>query len=231
VHVGRGGDGGQTVILYGAVMAGLLFLAFAFFAVAQAGTVRNGGQSAADAAAIAAAQDDRDQLFDGFLDGLGDGGSWRDWLLGDVGVQPRGCAAADDFAGRNQADVTSCEAVTRDGDDGYTVRVETRFDTGRTLIPSASHRKARAGATAVIRPRCDIGDRSGGEENDGGYDGGGKDGGKDGGGKDGGKDGGGKDEPDIQLICDGDDFVIDPGEDTDGLGLKPSDLFSVVLVG
>jgi len=42
------------------VIAGLLFLAFAFFAVAQAGTVRNGGQSAADAAALAAAQDDRD---------------------------------------------------------------------------------------------------------------------------------------------------------------------------
>lgn len=66
--------------MYGAVIVGLLFLAFAFFAVAQAGTVRNGGQSAADAAALAAAQDDRDQLFDGFMDALGDEEAWQDWL-------------------------------------------------------------------------------------------------------------------------------------------------------
>jgi hypothetical protein len=146
------------VILYAAVIAGLLFLAFAFFAVAQAGTVRNGGQSAADAAALAAAQDDRDELFDGFLDALDDGDSWQDWLDGLGSLTGDGCGEADDFADRNRSDVLSCDAVTEDGFDGYTVKVETRFDTGDSIVPGADNKKAKATATAVIKPRCDFAD-------------------------------------------------------------------------
>ena len=140
------------------MIAGLLFLSFAFFAVAKAGTVRNGGQSAADAAALAAAQDDRDELFDGFRDALGDGDSWKDWLDGHGPLTGDGCGEADHFAASNRADVLSCEAVTRDGDDGYTVRVRTRFDTGDTIVPGTEHKKAQATATAVVKPRCEIAD-------------------------------------------------------------------------
>jgi Flp pilus assembly protein TadG len=43
----------------------LLFAALAFFVFARAASVRNGAQSAADAAALAAAQDARDELVDG----------------------------------------------------------------------------------------------------------------------------------------------------------------------
>nr|WP_276209669.1 hypothetical protein [Streptomyces albus] len=142
-------------MLYGALMAGLLFVAFAFFAVAQAGSVRNGGQSAADAAALAAAQDDRAQFYDGFLDAVSEGGDgWRDWLEGIGPLDGDGCGEASRFAARNRSDLLDCEQITRHGDPGYTVRVRTRFDTGDTFLPGADHRKATATATAVLRPRC-----------------------------------------------------------------------------
>ncbi len=102
-------DSGQTLLMYGVVITGVLFLAFAFFAVAQAAAVRNGGQSAADAAALAAAQDDREQYFDAFLDAVHDDDSWQDWLDLSQTVSPDGCAAAADFAGRNDSDVRGCD--------------------------------------------------------------------------------------------------------------------------
>lgn len=181
-------------------MTGLLFAAFAFFAVAQAATVRNGGQSAADAAALAAAQDDRDRLFDGFLDDVADGGegdeggSWKDWLVGIGDIGAGGCGEADHFAGRNRSDVLSCDPVTRGADNGYAVRVETRFDTGSTLVPGTGHKRGRATATAVVKPRCEV---------DEGADG-------------------------IRFECDGEEFGVDPDEED--TGLEASDLFSVVLV-
>lgn len=143
------------------MIAALLFLSFAFFAVAQAGAVRNGGQSAADAAALAAAQDDRGALFDGFRDALGHGKTWEDWLDGRGPLTGDGCGEADYFAGRNRSDVLSCDAVTRNGYDGYTVRIQTRFSTGHTIVPGAGNRKAKATATAVIKPRCDMPDAAG----------------------------------------------------------------------
>ncbi|AXK37846.1 hypothetical protein DVA86_33050 [Streptomyces armeniacus] len=142
-------------------MSGLLFLALAFFAVAQASTVRNGGQSAADAAALAAARDDRDQFFDGFLDSLGDEDSWQDWLDLVAPITGDGCGAAGDFAGKNDSDVLDCEPVTREQDPGYTVRIETRFTTGKTIVPGTEDKTAKASATAVIRPLCDFGDEAG----------------------------------------------------------------------
>ncbi|GAB2802690.1 hypothetical protein [Streptomyces daliensis] len=157
----RQGDEGQTLIMYGVVISGLLFLAFAFFAVAQAGTVRNGGQSAADAAALAAAQSDRDQFFDGFLDSLGDGDSWQDWLDGLGEITADGCGEAEYFAGRNRSDVLACDAITRGADSGYTVRIETRFDTGRTIVPGTENKTAKATATAVVKPLCDFGEGAG----------------------------------------------------------------------
>ena len=55
-------DDGQAFPIYITVVGGLLFLAFAYFAVGQAAVNRNGAQTAADAAALAAAQEARDQL-------------------------------------------------------------------------------------------------------------------------------------------------------------------------
>lgn len=209
------------MILYGAVMAGLLFLAFAFFTVAQAGSVRNGGQAAADAAALAAAREDRDGYVDGLLDAVADedaadggpeddaggaGPSWRDWLGGSAPLTGDGCGAADRFAARNRSDVTGCEPVTRHGAGGYAVRIRTRFDTGDTVVPGADHRRGRATATAVVRPLCAADDGIGGE---------------------------GEGSEGVRLHCDGGDFTLGPrrGSGADGSNEpEPSDLFAVVLV-
>lgn len=143
-------------MLYAAVISGLLFLAFAFFAVAQAATVRNGGQSAADAAALAAAQADRDALFDGFLDAPAGEDAREEWLSGVGALAGDGCDEARYFAGRNRSSVLSCEGVSREAGSGYTVRIETRFDTGKTLVPGTSNRTAEATATAVVEPLCGL---------------------------------------------------------------------------
>lgn len=140
------------------MIAGLLFLAFAFFAVAQAGAVRNGGQSAADAAALGAAQDDRDELYEDFIESILEGKDLEDILDGVGSLFGDGCGEAEHFADRNRSDVLSCDAVTREGHNGYTVKVRTRFDTGDTVIPGADDKKAEASATAVIKPRCELED-------------------------------------------------------------------------
>ncbi|WP_314171857.1 hypothetical protein [Streptomyces winkii] len=184
------------MILYAAVISALLFLAFAFFAVAQAGTVRNGGQSAADAAALAAAQDDRDELFEDVLGAIGDGKDLKDLLDGIGSLFGDGCGEADHFAARNRSDVLSCDAINKDGHNGYTVKVRTRFDTGDSVVPGTGNKKAEASATAVLKPRCELT---------------------------------GDSKKLIEITCDGEDFTIDP-DDID-LDLRPSDLFSVVLVG
>jgi hypothetical protein len=135
-------------------MAGLLFLAVAFFAVAKAAAVRNGGQSAADAAALAAAREDRDRFFEGFVDSLGDGDDWQDWLDLTETISVDGCGAAGDFAGRNDSSLLACDPVARSGDPGYTVRIGTDFDTGDTIVPGTDNRRAKAEATAVVQPLC-----------------------------------------------------------------------------
>ncbi|RCG20486.1 hypothetical protein DTL70_19355 [Streptomyces diacarni] len=207
------------------MIAGLLFLAFAFFAVAQAATVRNGGQTAADAAALGAARDDRDLLFDGFVDALSKEGEWRDWLDALAPLPGDGCGEAARFADRNRSDLVTCDPTTRAGDNGYTVGVETRFDTGDTFVPGADHKKAHATATAIVKSRCtaETGTGDGTEEDGAG------DGSEDGAGdesEDGSEGGSGGGE--IELTCDDENLTIDP--DDEDLDVEPSDLFSVVLV-
>ncbi|WPB91189.1 pilus assembly protein TadG-related protein [Streptomyces malaysiensis] len=230
-------DAGQAFPIYITAVAGLLFLALALFAVGQAGATRNGGQTAADAAALAAAQDYRDQLRKGFLEAIANGSAWDDLLDGRGLGGTNACDQAQWFADQNGADVTDCR-----GPDflptSFTVTVRTHKPVGKTVIPGTESKRAEATAKAVVTPRCTAeppappserpGD--GGDSGDGGKGGGG---GKDGGGKDDGKGGdGGKDDdkddkPPIDLLCDGTDLTIDPTR----LDLFPDakDLFSVHL--
>ncbi|GAA3374923.1 pilus assembly protein TadG-related protein [Streptomyces sannanensis] len=147
-----GNDRGQTIPIYVAVVGGLLFLAFAYFAVAQAAATRNGAQSAADAAALAAAQDVRDELFDGFTRSIGKDESWTDWLLGD-GAEGTGGAAAAQLAGENDADLTGFAPTEVNGYPAFRADVETRYTSGKSIVPGTD-RPAKAHATAVIEPRC-----------------------------------------------------------------------------
>ncbi|MDH6220224.1 pilus assembly protein TadG-related protein [Streptomyces pseudovenezuelae] len=147
----RYGDAGQAFPIYIVVVAGLLFLAFAYLAVGQAAATRNGAQTAADAAALAAAQDTRDQLADMWVDVVLDPTKWQDILDGDAAVLD-GCARAYELAAQNDAQATGCEP--QPARPGYTVEVRTNKPVGDTIVPGTENQYATASATAVIEPLC-----------------------------------------------------------------------------
>ncbi|MGW1889684.1 pilus assembly protein TadG-related protein [Streptomyces sp. NPDC002004] len=148
------GDAGQAFPIYITVVAGLLFLAFAFLAVGQAAATRNGAQTAADAAALAAAQDKRDQLAGMWLKNVLDPSLWQEIFDGRVqGLDPS-CWRAQQFADRNDAHVVpnGCNPVWFPM--GYEVEIKTDKPVGDSIVPGTERKYANARATAVIVPRC-----------------------------------------------------------------------------
>ncbi|MER5711107.1 pilus assembly protein TadG-related protein [Streptomyces sp. NPDC002122] len=139
-------DSGQAFPVYIVVIAGLLFLAFAYFAVGQAAFTRNSAQTAADAAALAAAQDARDQLREGWLEVILDPDRWDELLRGKVYDEDAACHRAADFAALNEAVLSGnlCEPLDPSG---FRVTVTT---TG------SESRHAMASAEAVIEPLCEF---------------------------------------------------------------------------
>ncbi|WP_455681128.1 pilus assembly protein TadG-related protein [Streptomyces gardneri] len=125
-------------------MAGLLFLAFAYFAVGQAAFTRNGAQTAADAAALAAAQEARDQFREGWLEAILDPDQWDEFLQARADVDSAACGQAEEFAALNEATLTGDRCVQIDSS---VFRV-----TVTTTGPERHH--ATATAEAVIEPRC-----------------------------------------------------------------------------
>lgn len=134
----------------------LLFVAFAFFAFAQAASARNGAQSAADAAALAAAQDARDELVDGLGKSIGKGDDWLDWLDGDKFTGDGARGAAEELAADNDSTVIGFGQEEVNGYPGFWAKIETRYTVGDSIIPGTESQHARAEATAIIKPRCDI---------------------------------------------------------------------------
>ncbi len=132
------------------MVVSLLFLALAFFAVGQAGATRNGAQSAADAAALAAAKDSRDGFL---LDGLGVDG-WEDLFEGELTGED-GCAAGGRYAAMNGASIAGEGCVMLgDGRWGFRVTVRSVKPVGDTILPGTEGQHAIATATAVVEPRC-----------------------------------------------------------------------------
>ena len=146
-------DVGQAFPIYITVVGGLLFLAFAYLAVGQAAATRNGAQTAADAAALAAAQDSRDQLAGKWVEDVLDPTKWQDIFDGNVpGLEPS-CGRASQLATQNGAHVEQC-AATPTGPLGYTVEVKTDKPVGESIVPGTENTYAKASATAVIEPLC-----------------------------------------------------------------------------
>jgi hypothetical protein len=192
-------------------MAALFFLAFAFFAVGQAGVVRNTAQTAADAAALAAVRADRDAVRDDFLAALTSGDLVElGHLLDDLGTHDReACTAAAEYAAENDAgvDAGGCNEVS--GPPGYTVSVTSLGTVGTSVVDGTENTHAHATATAVIEPRCTLSDHGGADAGgNGGADGGGNGGGN--GGADGGAIGGAGDAAPITFACHDGDVTIDP---------------------
>ncbi|MEU9355121.1 pilus assembly protein TadG-related protein [Streptomyces griseoloalbus] len=146
-------DAGQAFPIYITVVGGLLFLAFAYFAVGQAAANRNDAQTAADAAALAAAQDRRDQLAGAWVQDLLDPTKWQHIFNGNAEGLSLSCWRANQLAAQNDADVLSCRPA---GFLGYTVEVETNKSVGESIVPGTEERRSNASATAVIEPRCEF---------------------------------------------------------------------------
>ncbi|MGW2562435.1 pilus assembly protein TadG-related protein [Streptomyces sp. NPDC001514] len=148
-------DQGQAFPIYVVMVAGLLFLAFAFFAVGQASATRNGAQGAADAAALAAAQDARDKLAGEWLDSLTDPTKWQDIFDGTVTLDPS-CGAAAQFADKNDAVLDGPNGCYSELDPWltYTVNVKTEKPVGKSVIPGTENKFGTADAKAAIKPLC-----------------------------------------------------------------------------
>ncbi|MBW5426234.1 hypothetical protein GKQ77_32560 [Streptomyces sp. BG9H] len=149
-------DRGQTLPIYIWLTGVLLFVAFAFFAFAQAASARNGAQSAADAAALAAAQDARDELMDGFELSIGEGDDWLDWLGGDKFTGEGARGAAEALAAENDSTVIGFGPAEVNGYPGFRAEIETTYTVGDSIIPGTESQHARADATAIVKPRCDV---------------------------------------------------------------------------
>nr|WP_078889995.1 pilus assembly protein TadG-related protein [Streptomyces sp. NBRC 110468] len=143
------GDAGQVFPIYITVVAGLLFLAFAYFAVGQAAANRNGAQTAADAAALAAAQETRDDLADLWKLAVLDPTKWQDIFEGNGG--DNACWRADQLAALNDAGNVQC---LPEGLLSYRITVQANKSAGDSVIPETSTTRAHATATAVIDSLC-----------------------------------------------------------------------------
>lgn len=131
------------------MVAGLLFLAFAYLAVGQAAVNRGGAQTAADAAVLAAAQNGRDQLAAAWATDLLDPDKWQDVFEGKVPLD-NPCGRAEQLAAQNDATLQDCNwQLLR-----YTVDVETNKSVGESVVPGTEDVHSSASATAVIEPRC-----------------------------------------------------------------------------
>ncbi|MGW4458902.1 pilus assembly protein TadG-related protein [Streptomyces albidoflavus] len=150
-------DQGQALPLFIWVAGAVLFAAFAFFAFAQAAVARNGAQSAADAAALAAAQDERAELIEGLAEAIieqDDG--WLDWLSAEGSVGAGAEDAAVRLASDNNAQVTGFNRIAVGGNPASRVEVRVRSAVGETVIHGTESQHARAEAVAVIVPRCEV---------------------------------------------------------------------------
>lgn len=137
------------------MVVGLLFLAFAFFAVGQASATRNGAQGAADSAALAAAQRVREELGPKVLAALTTPGGLDNIFNGIVIADAHNEAAT--FASKNHADLTGFDS--RAGGVGqfkFTADVKTQYTVGTSVIPGTEDEHGTASATAVIELRCTL---------------------------------------------------------------------------
>lgn len=132
------------------MVAGLLLLALAYLAVGQAAVNRSGAQTAADAAALAAAQDERDQLTDQWVKVLRDPAKWWNVFHGRVPIDSP-CLRAGQLAVQNDASLNNCSPS---GLLKYRVDVQANESVGRSVVPGSENYKSTAFAIAEVQPLC-----------------------------------------------------------------------------
>lgn len=148
------GDAGQAFPIYVVMVAGLLFLACAFFAVGKASASRSGAQGAADAAALAAAGQARDGYGPPFVASLMTPGGLQEFLQDYMFDPGLACAQGAWFAASNQAVQQTCNPEYGYMRDKVSVTVKNLKPVGKTVIPKTGTQYAESKATAVIEFRC-----------------------------------------------------------------------------
>lgn len=133
------------------MVGGLLFLAFAYLAVGQAAANRSDAQTAADAAALAVAQDVRDQLAGEWIEVVLDPAQWQDIFDGYAPGVVFSCARGHQLAGQNDAHVTGCHPI---GPLEFAVGVKMDKSVGDSIVPGTEDKYSKASAQAVIEARC-----------------------------------------------------------------------------
>ncbi|MGQ4490407.1 pilus assembly protein TadG-related protein [Streptomyces sp. SAS_281] len=147
-------EAGQAAPLYITAVAGVLFVALVLFAFGEADIRRNGAQSAADAAALAAAKESRSLLEPDLKAHLRDPEYFESVFSKPfLGGTNDACWKASDFAARNEAGAVRCRRLA-DGRWGYVVRLQSAKGMSTDIVPGTEGRKAEATAVAVIEPRC-----------------------------------------------------------------------------
>lgn len=149
-----GRDRGQAFPIYVVVVAGLLFAALAFFVIGQASVRRSDAQGAADAAALAAGREARDELLLGLDLAALEPADWKKVVEGDSFRAGEACAAAEAFATKNDATATGCDSSLLPR---VTVTVKTNGTVGESVIPETGSMYGTATATALIEPKCHLG--------------------------------------------------------------------------
>ncbi|MFD3719915.1 pilus assembly protein TadG-related protein [Streptomyces sp. NPDC058674] len=145
-------DRGQVFPLYAVVVIGTVFAILAFFVFGQAAVVRSDAQGAADAAALAAAREARDNLVPGLDFATLKPEDWRNILDGKSFDPAGACAAAEDFARLNKATGTCARSLLR-----FKVEVTTERTVGESVVPGTEGMHAAATAVGEVVPRCELG--------------------------------------------------------------------------
>ncbi|MER5808425.1 pilus assembly protein TadG-related protein [Streptomyces sp. NPDC002033] len=146
------GDRGQAFPLYIVAVTGLLFAAFVFFVVGQASVTRSDAQGAADAAALAAAREAGEKGLAALDLAALKPKDWADLLTGAFLDGAGACAAADDFAAKNDAVATCQPSLPR-----FDVAVTTNRTVGKSVIPGTDGMHGEARASAVVESLCTLG--------------------------------------------------------------------------
>ncbi|GAA4675718.1 pilus assembly protein TadG-related protein [Streptomyces chumphonensis] len=182
-------------------MAGLLFLALAYFAFGQSAASRSEAQGSADAAALAVAYDIREQFADRLLEDSASPSEVEEALLGRSVLNGDPCRRAEYFAEENNAEALSCSILLSD-EIQVEVGVKALESVGDTVVPGTSDRYATAAAKTAIEPLCALSPGSGGSN--------------------------GEEEGRVKLVCEEGEFSYEPGEVRSLPGLDV--LFSIRLV-
>lgn len=145
-------ESGQAAPLYITAVVGLLFLALIFFAFGEADVRRNGAQSAADAAALAAAQESRSLEEVDLRAHIMDRVYLSILFNGPFPGTHSGCMKASWFARQNDATSVRCDRLP--GRWGFSVDVRSNKGMSANLVPGTEGKRAKATSVAVVESRC-----------------------------------------------------------------------------